>query len=119
MDEIRNATESLLLQCGVSPALRGFEALRTAIELVVEDPSILRNAQRTLYPAVAQGIGIPNNISARQYMYRAFYGFLDNADLSEVHRTLQYAPRKDKEAYTLKTFIGAAAIAVRREVARA
>ena len=114
MPDIRAAVEQFLLRCGFSPSLAGFNALRVAIEVVSKEPNRLRNIHKLVYPLVAHETGYKGS-TTRQYMYRSFYSFLDHADLDKVQQELGYAPPASKGVYTLKEFLAAAAIVVRKE----
>lgn len=44
----------LLLSLGVSPCLKGFRAIACAVRLILEDPSVLDQITKRLYPEVAR-----------------------------------------------------------------
>lgn len=115
MNKIQKATEDLLLRCGCSPALVGFEPIRIAIELAVEEPHRLRRVCRDLYPIVAKRMG-SDCAATQQYMYKAVRNLMDNADTERMSDVLIIMPKLSKGTYTLKEFISTGAMLVRREV---
>lgn len=115
MTSIRNAAENILLECGCSPALTGFEALRVSIEQVVLDPSRLNNVCKNLYPLVGAQLGIKDT-TVRMHMWHALDYVQDVDGHEQIMKALLLKPNPKTGRYTLRGFIGAAAIMARREV---
>ena len=50
---INTLISAILLDIGINPRLAGFDYLKTAIKLVYDDRTYLRNATKKLYPEIA------------------------------------------------------------------
>lgn len=114
MDKYERSAERILMKCGCYPALAGFETLRTAIGLIAREPTAVHNLRKRVHPYVAEKLGMTPN-AAQTYSYRGFYTILDHVDLRTIASELRYYPANGEE-YTMKEFLVAVAIAVRREV---
>lgn len=54
---ISRRVSALLRQFGISPHIRGYHYLRSAIVAVVKDGSLLRGVTKVLYPSIAESCG--------------------------------------------------------------
>jgi hypothetical protein len=115
MKSIRNTAEDILLKCGCSPALTGFEALRVAIEQIVLDPSRLNNVCKKLYPLVGAQLGIKDT-TVRMHMWNALDYVQDVNGHEAIMEAIGLKPNPRTGRYTVRGFIGAVAMKVRREV---
>ena len=115
MDKVQRAAEDLLLKCGCSPALNGFRALCTAVACVAEDPARIKNVCRNLYPLVGEKLGV-RDVTIRQHMWNALDYIQDTEGHEVIMEALGLKPNPRTGRYTVRGFVGAAAIVIRREV---
>lgn len=64
-DNIPNRVVKYLLMVKISPSLRGFDYLQTAIELCLKDGAIINHVTSELYPEVAKEFNVTGSIVER------------------------------------------------------
>lgn len=115
--KLYDKTTNLLLRAGVPASVIGFDALRQAILLVVEDPGILRQVTKRLYPAAAEKIGTtsPRAERAIRHAIETAWNRGDPDDLNRIFGAVS----PDKGKPTNSEFIAAAAELLRRQTREA
>ena len=70
MTEQERKVAKLLKQVGVPPHLKGYEFIKTAVLMVLEDNNILQHITKELYPEVAKKTQDNGNASRKVYPTR-------------------------------------------------
>lgn len=110
---MRERTEDLLLRLGFAPHLEGFDYIVDAVELVLNDPDVMRKITTRLYPVV----GKRHNVNYKS-AERAMRTCIDKAvtlrgDL--ISEILLLPPRLESGSYSNSEMIALLVKAVKRE----
>lgn len=98
-------TRELLIKCGITPALSGFDFLATAIDICYENKSILQNGVcKVLYPSVA-ALHITTTSRVERAMRHAVEKVFDN-QACRIDLISNFYGNYDKPKPTNSEFIG-------------
>lgn len=102
----------LLLSLGIPPSLKGFRASVYAVEMILEDPSVLDQVTKRLYPEVAKRMGSTANRVERAIRH-AVEAMFDYQDTEEIVETLGLPTNLRKGKYTNSEFLSLCALKLR------
>lgn len=111
---IKQKIEDTLLRGGFSPALMGFGYIVTAVLLVLEQPDLMQNITKGLYPAVAQ-----RHHTTASRVERAIRHGIEQAlsrRFDDIQKILILNTDADKGKYTNSEFIALVVMRMGREV---
>ena len=108
-------TENLLLELGVSQAIRGFNCIACAIDLVVDDEQYINGVTTKLYPAVAKKLDTTAS-RAERAMRHAVEKTFDNGDYDLLVKIFGGGISKFGGKVTNSEFIAGCAREVRRRM---
>ena len=94
----------LIKQCGISPSLRGYHYLKSAIKLGLADRTIFISVTKTLYPAIADEFNVTPNQVERCIRHAIESGWL-RGDINTHMKIFGYSISSDKGKPTNAEFI--------------
>ncbi|MGI6082965.1 MAG: sporulation transcription factor Spo0A [Limnochordia bacterium] len=112
--QIEHRVAQLLCTLGVPSHFQGFSYLQAAITMVVEDPSLLNQATRSLYPIVAGNHGSSWS-NVERSMRHAVEATWEKGDLVAIHSLFGHAIDRDRAKPTNCAFIARLADHVRMQ----
>src|SRR5690554_2667942 len=94
----------MLHEVGVPAHIKGYQYLRCAIGLVVEDMSILNSITKTLYPEIAIRYDTTPNRVERAIRH-AIETAWERSDVEVINKLFRYTIRNDKGKPTNSEFV--------------
>lgn len=102
--DIETEITSMLHELGVPAHIKGYQYMRYAIQMVIEDMSILNSITKTLYPEIAIKYDTTPNRVERAIRH-AIETAWERSDLEVINRLFRYTIRNDKGKPTNSEFI--------------
>lgn len=109
---MKKKIENFLIELGIGPQLKGFDALREAIEMFDRNKRI--SITKELYPGVADRIG-GNSRSVERNMGHAIIIMHSSVPQRVLTEKLGQAPIGGKGAYTIRQFIALCAFRLKED----
>lgn len=108
MENTKLEISNMLKDLGISPALKGYGYLKTAIELTIEDESLVHHITKELYPAIAKKHKtLPNRVE--RGMRHAIEKAWDIGDIDKINSIFGYTVDARRGKPTNSEFIATVA----------
>ena len=104
----------LLLTLGISPCMKGFQAMVCAIEMIMADQDLLNQVSKRLYPEVAEQCNTTVHAAERN-IRQAVISMFDHHDHEQIVDVLGLEVNMHTGKYTNSEFLGLCALKLRME----